>query len=279
MFTKNLFTKKRPTKNGLLFLLVSFLMASTLNAKERTLHLVIAGANRDPVIGKAVSANLILVESTFKYIAKSLHYTIQIKKFADNDFSRVPIARYLKDFTCDKDDAIVWYSCTHGYRFDDSPSVFPYLLIAHDAKRDFQGNHLAVENDIYYNFHKKAKLCLVLTEACNKSEGVETPITSRLVGLDNATDLLYKKLYERLFSESGGYIVASASKGFVAIGDSKGGYWTRALFQTLYEAGSKESNINATSWNSVFVRTRILTDSFCLRTGNIPHQPIFKKIY
>jgi hypothetical protein len=195
--------------------------------------------------------------------------TIQI---VGADFERDKMVSRLDTITCDSNTVLMVVYIGHGWRFIDTKSAFPWLLLHNDSDEtalDMYGLHLEA-------LHKKmvakgARLTLSIANACN--DIVSEPTSPGLVKFGepcpetNAVKLKKQQFYARLFLEKKGDIIASSSKaGEESDGDSESTFYHRALRESL-----TSDTFLPMTWQEVFDNTaKIVTEE-----NNTQH-PIYR---
>ncbi len=235
---------------ALIFLII---FATGVSAqKVTTVHLLFFGATLDKEVGESVRANEIKIRKTFSEI-ESRYLKMKFHSFTRYRFSKELFYRAVDTLQTNTDDVIIFYYSGHGFRYDDTKSEFPYLLLLKnlDAPDEeiIRISSISLDAVEQYIANKKnVRLKLIIAEACNASYmDVTLPAPPGVLGNPNAL--------KRLFKESiGTYIVCSSKKYQDSYAfKTKGGIFTTQFSNALKKAFSQKEP----SWESIFEETRV----------------------
>ncbi len=210
--------KAQPPKPNLPNTTISSVTYSTAS----TLHLVLI-ANTDEIpapsndIRLYVRADTANVRQTLAYI--NYYYLpdmkIEIHEIVGNDFEKDKIIAKIKAIKCTKNDVIWTIYDSHGFRFSDTHSKFPWLFM-HRKTTEFapdSTNAMHLEELHKLLKEKNTRLTITTANACNDPKGFSTKSGLVVFGeaKEPATFIAAKKrFYAHLFLHSTGDIIASS---------------------------------------------------------------------
>ncbi len=236
-------------------ILFSFILISScvaLRTEAATLHAILVGDSRDRSLGTAMGSGVDSFYEGLKIAANHARLDVNIIRIVGNAVERGRVIKKIKDLAIKKNDVIVTYFAMHGYREADKTSVWPNLWFSQ------KGNSIPLELIIDLITAKNARLSIIISDSCNTYiedldrsiiDLEQTQIMALKVAKNN--DKLIKNNYKKLFLDTTGLIVASASiPGEAAWGSNKlGMLMTISLLDQFNETVQQKNNVN---WESIF---------------------------
>jgi hypothetical protein len=240
--------------------LVVLLIASVMTMFPKwsladTLHAIVAGDTREKIgfipndIAPSVETDLENIQDVLKIISK--YTTVKMNKIhllrgkeSGRSLTRRKLRSVLDNLSVRAGkDVIFFYYSGHGFRTPDKPSRWPYLALSGNFAEE---EAVSLDDVIKEIRDKEPRFFIVMADSCNNVEDIneeDIPPFSRNVLLTSK----YFKNLKKLFEESKGFIIASASiRAEKAYGSEKtGGFFTRQFVNAL---DNHIKNTSTPSW-------------------------------
>jgi|GEM_PF-2794735 hypothetical protein len=242
-------------------LLILICWLSAIVANGQNLHAIVFAATDDATIGEGTEKSLELISAEIENIAKNADLTPVLYYRKGQRFSRANLDRIYQQLDGEdlENDVILFYFLGHGY---SKRGKYPNLLFLNtdgeldeDEIEDYSVNLKTVSEEL---LAKKARLTLVIGEACNDELAVEEQTESGEYFSTMKPTLADKSRYKRLFlNASGSFVFWSSQTGQPSyISPTKGGAFTQGFLSALQEQTSKDDgDITTTSWSKVLEST------------------------
>lgn len=242
------------------FLLILLCCLSAL-ANAQNLHAIVFAATDDVTIGEGTEKSMELISAEIENIAKSADLTPVLYYRKGQRFSRANLERIYQQLDGEnlEEDVILFYFLGHGY---SDRGKYPNLLFLNtdgeldeDEIADYSVN-LKTVSDVL--LAKKARLTIVIGEACNDDLDVEEVVENGEVFNTMKPVVADKSRYKRLFVHaSGSFVFWSSQTGQPSyISPTKGGAFTQGFLSSLKEQTERSDEpITATSWSKVIEGT------------------------
>ncbi|WP_039357975.1 caspase family protein [Candidatus Protochlamydia amoebophila] len=233
--------KKNPSLYFILFLNL-FCCGQMISAA--TLHTILV-ADTIHDINSITVPDLARWQKELQMIAQSTHMILKEITFEGKRFRKQLIIDYLKNFSVNHDDAVVFIFSGHGYRTRDKKSPWPFLIF----ELDKHGMDLKWIDETIRS--KKPRFSLVLGDCCNNyiekgflGENKNIFVNLRLVETNPSG-------YNQLFCRAKGHIiVCSCSPGNFSYGSPFGGLYSQCFLVSL----NREISQKFPSWKKVLER-------------------------
>jgi hypothetical protein len=230
------------------YIITIICFSCTQNIFGATIHYISFATTDDSEIGASVAVSQDLMIRAIGFVAAQTGMTLKLYKKNGADCTREKLDALIARIDPDSDDVIMFFSHTHGFRFDDTKSQWPYVYMTPNSAEgaDPVKSSVALKTNIHDRLKAKgARLTITMAEACNVSTGISTPDgVSKMTGLPS-------EALKKLFMESGGdYIVSSSQPGEYSWGgDKEGGWFTNGFLLAMNDATSEGSSV---TWDTVF---------------------------
>lgn len=201
-------------KRIVLLLVAMLICHSVMAGKIRT---IILADTRDKEIGCGIQTNVAVTLDITSQIAACLGMVddfedpIQMVGFKCN---RDELRRQLASFHCSSDDVVLFFYFGHGARSPQDKSKFPQMQLKDEKDNFTDATHVPIEEVKDILLSKNPRLLIVMGDCCNSELSTLTPKTNSLVtSADGSSeyDPRLKKMLQRLFLESEGYVITTGS--------------------------------------------------------------------
>lgn len=216
------------------------LLASPGQLLAARLIAVLAADTFDPKIGKSTAQDLEYMKQQMRIMARASRMDLELHTLSGYQFTRSRVQRTLASLRPGPDDAVVFYSSSHGFRTPSKTTTWPYVALQGGKGMD----QYAIFKTLY---QKKPRLLLCLSDCCNNylADG-----TVDVGGIRSRTMRRSPNGYYTLFRKGRAAILCSSSRpGEYAMGTNKGGLFTSRFLYALYNASA---NTNA-NWGTVMM--------------------------
>ncbi|NJN77767.1 MAG: caspase family protein [Saprospiraceae bacterium] len=230
-------------------------------ANGQNLHAIVFAATEDATIGEGTEKSLELISTEIEAIAKNSGLAPVLYYRKGQRFNQANLERIYQQLDGEnlENDVVLFYFLGHGY---SQRSKYPNLLFLNtDGELDeaeiagYSVNLKTISDEL---LTKKARLTIVIGEACNDDLSVEE-VTETGESFSTMKPVLAdKSRYKRLFlNASGSFIFWSSQTGQPSyISPTKGGAFTQGFLSALQEQTAKnENDITTTSWSKILENT------------------------
>lgn len=242
-------------------LLVFICCLSVIVTNAQNLHAIVFAATEDATIGDGTEKSMALISAEIENIAKNADLTPVLYYRKGQRFSRSNLERIYQQLDGEnlENDVILFYFLGHGY---SERGKYPNLLFLNtdgelneDEIADYSVN-LKTVSDVL--LAKKARLTIVVGEACNDKLAVEEETETGESFTTMKPPIGDKSRYKRLFTHaSGSFVFWSSQTGQPSyISPTKGGAFTQGFLSALQQqTGKSGDDITTTSWSKVLEGT------------------------
>jgi len=234
------------------FFLGLFWLTTVPAAYAATLHGIIVGNTLDETIGGGVVKNLELIHKELVNIARLADLELSETVVVDQDYDPQVVFATVQELETEEDDVVVYYHNSHGFRTQEMKEPWPIFFFGwdHYCVRCLDVMHLLGE--------KPHRLSIIFAETCNNYVPVhQAPHHFAELGWFT-TGAAHG--YRKLFRESSGMIVTSASQPgqYAWISLERGSLYTCSFLKALHRA----VHHNNVTWSEVL-------EEACHRTVNL----------
>lgn len=218
---------------------------------DATIHLILLGNTTIADIGAACKNDIDNMRSEMSGVAKALKMPLREYNITGNSFNKENLVRTIDGLNPSSNDVVVFYYSGHGFRFDDQEDYYPLMSLCATGYEDPTENYFAASDIREVLREKGARLNLVLTDCCNSKIGVDSPWSGSSCLYSRASFNCDINKLRKLFVESQGNIIATASSpGEVAWCGQKGGFFSLNILESLHKQVSAVSK-KEPSWETL----------------------------
>lgn len=234
-------------------------------ASSQKLHAYLFCNTDDGAIGYGVKKDYEHMYELCKQIATAMKLRLVNHSLTGTDFNYNKLQETLKEVSkrVSKNDVVVLYFSTHGFKSFEDADSFPRVLIPNPQ-------HIISSQKIYDGIAKyKPKTLLALIDACSEfiplseqdSFLLTTSLTQPLPNTDEEQDISNSKNlnYFTLFNNCTQIIVCAGEPGKTTYTTSEGSYFTTSFISALNETVNQKNGWF--SWRKILEQARVYTYS------------------
>ncbi len=203
-----------------LIFLIAFSTLSSSVIAENTIHLIAFFNTTEESFLKYNSSIKAydVFNRQFKNAARNTGMSYKEYLYMNSDFKKKNAMQLLRQLQISSTDVVVFAFYSHGFRYENQKSLFPYVYVNDDYQIDFNENNLNKNSLAAESFFdslrvKNPRLLIGIVDACNASVPLTEPIYDKgdMLAFGQGIKKEVKERYEDLFLKSKGSILLSSS--------------------------------------------------------------------
>lgn len=222
-----------------------------------TLHAILVGDTNDLSLGRAMRININSIYKELEIAAEKTDLELNPIVAYGKLTNRKQVLEEIENLNVEPNDVVIAYFSMHGYRTDHNQTIWPNLFFGEEH------NGIDMDYIIASLREKNPRLLIALADSCNKylNSSIDTMYAPTALGWTDFFFADQQKNYKKLFLDSSGIIIASATEpGTVAWGVNKvGSFMTMSFVESLHDVVGRTKNV---SWEEVFSQLEIRVGSY-----------------
>lgn len=251
-----------------------FLFTLSYCSVAQTVHYIFFGDTYDPEVGNPAKVSNTYYDRLSDQIVKYAEFqAVKKHSFSGDNFTLTALNEVLNTLVAGEKDVILFYISAHGW--NDGTNEYPMIVMESGAKATAQ-NSINLSQIYERLMAKKARLTLVLGEACNalRTERPQAgPARTATHPPIDANPQHFRELFRR---SQLGILSCSSRRGQISISDrEEGGRFTQAFFSAIEEFTASKF-MGTPTWEKLMSDARIKTRKISLELSHQEQDPYFE---